>query len=513
MNRMVKQTLGLSVFAAGCLALGMGLSYHWVAQAQEEKPVLVEAKGLDRLPPIAEVAEKLNPTVVSIKNTSFVKARPNTANPFGGDEFFDFFFSPRRPGQPTPRQPRGEEEQKVQAGGSGVLISADGEILTNHHVIEGIQGGEAELEVKLSDGRTFKAKVLGKDKELDIALIRIDAGHLPFAALGDSEKAKVGEWVVAIGNPLGLDHTVTQGIISAKGRSARALGAPSGLESFLQTDAAINRGNSGGPLLNLKGEVIGINTAIRADGQNIGFAVPIDMVKRILRDLRSGRPVSRGYLGITPMELDKDYQSALGLKQGVVVGDVVRGQAADKAKVQRLDVITAIDGQKINSPDELVAVISGRRAGDVVTLSVIRDGKPKDLPVTLGDRKELQKADGSTEDEEKDASDSKESSSEGKKLNLEKLYGFEVAPLDAPTRHQYSIAGDRKGVVVTFVSARSATADKLSVGNVISAVGTKNVDTLQEFYAEVRKHSGKTLLLLVRANQGNQQITVAIPPR
>jgi serine protease Do len=512
MNRLVKQTLGLSAFAAGCLALGMGLSYHWVAKAQEEKPVVVDAKGMDRLPPIAEVAEKLNPTVVSIKNTSFVKSRPSLGNPFGGDEFFDFFFSPRRPGQPTPRQPRGEDEgQKVQAGGSGVVISADGEILTNHHVIDGIHGGEAELEVKLSDGRTYKAKVLGKDKELDIALIRIDANHLPFAALGDSDKAKVGEWVVAIGNPLGLDHTVTQGIISAKGRSARALGAFSGLESFLQTDAAINRGNSGGPLLNLKGEVIGINTAIRADGQNIGFAVPIDMVKRILRDLRSGRPVSRGYLGITPMELDKDYQSALNLKQGVVVGDVVRGQAADKAKVQRLDVITAIDGQKINNPDELVAIIASRRAGDVVNLSIVREGKAKEIPVTLGDRKDLQKADGSAEEEEKDPSDSKESSAEGKKLNLEKLYGFDVAPLDAPTRHQFGIPADRKGVVVTFVSARAAASDKIAVGNVISAVGTKNVDNLQEFSAEVRKLKGKTLLLLV--SSGNRQITVAIPPR
>ncbi len=514
MNRMVKQTLGLSAFAAGCLALGMGLSYHWVAQAQEEKPVMVDAKGLDRLPPIAEVAEKLNPTVVSIQNTSFVKARPNMGGPFGGDEFFDFFFSPRNPGQGSPRQPRGEEDvQKVMAGGSGVIISPNGEILTNHHVIEGIRGGEAELEVKLSDGRTFKAKVLGKDKELDIALIRIDAGHLPFAALGDSDKAKVGEWVVAIGNPLGLDHTVTQGIISAKGRSARALRGSSGLESFLQTDAAINRGNSGGPLLNLRGEIIGINTAIRADGQNIGFAVPINMVNRILRDLRSGRPVSRGYLGITPMELDKAFQDSLGIKQGVVVSDVVRGQAADKGNVQRLDVITAIDGEKINSPDELVAIIASRRAGDVVKLSITRDGKSKELSVTLGDRKDLQRADGSAPEEDQDSNDSKDGSKDVKKPNLEKLYGFDVAAIDAATRHQYRIANDRKGVVVTFVSARAVTAEKITVGNVISAVGTKNVDTLQEFYAEVRKQSGKPLLLLVRDGQGPQQITVAIPPR
>jgi len=512
MNRMIKQTLGLSLFAAGCLAVGMGLSYHWVAQAQEEKPVTVSAKGLDQLPPIAEVAERLNPTVVSIKNTSFVKRRMGMQNPFGGDDFFDFFFDGRRP-NPSPNQPRGQEEQKVMAGGSGVIISANGDILTNHHVIEGAHGSDAEIEVKLSDGRTFPAKVLGKDKELDIALIRIETNHLPFAALGDSDKAKVGEWVVAIGNPLGLDHTVTQGIISAKGRTARALGGPSGLESFLQTDAAINRGNSGGPLLNLRGEVIGINTAIRADGQNIGFAVPIDMVKRVLRDLRSGRPVSRGYLGIQTAELDKDFQAALNVKQGVVVNDVVRDQAADKGKVARLDVITAIDGQKLNSPDELVAVIANRRAGDTVTLSIIRDGKALQLPVVLGDRKDLQKADGEGGEDDKGGSGSTEPAPDGKKLNLEKLYGFEVAALDAPTRHQYGIATDRKGVVITFVAARSGAADKVLVGNVISAVGTKNVENLQEFYAEVRKFQGKPLLLLVRAPKGNQQVTVAISPR
>ena len=187
--------------------------------------------------------------------------------------------------------------------------------------------------------------MLGKDKELDIALIKIEATHLPFAAWATPTLRKVGEWVVAIGNPLGLEHTVTQGIISAKGRKLTG-----GLESFLQTDAAINRGNSGGPLLNLRGEVIGINTAINPEGQNLGFAVPINMVKRILTDLRSGKPVSRGYLGITPQDLDQDFQTSLGVKEGVVVGDVQRGKAADKAGVQRLDVITAVDGQKIAQP-------------------------------------------------------------------------------------------------------------------------------------------------------------------
>ena len=326
MNRQLKQVLGLSAFAAGCMALGMGLSHGWVATAQEEKPVVVDAKGLDRLPPIADVAEKLNPTVVAITNTSFVKGRSFDHPQVGGQDFFDFFFGPGGPQQR--RAPRGgEDEQRSVSGGSGVIISPQGEILTNYHVIASMGGGsDNSLEVKTNDGKAYKATVLGKDKELDIALIKIDGAHLPFAKLGDSDSLRIGEWVVAIGNPFGLEHTVTQGIISAKGRKL-----DTGVSSFLQTDAAINRGNSGGPLLNLRGEVIGINTAINPAGQNIGFAVPISQVNRILKDLRSGKPVSRGYLGIGPMELDQAYQDALGAKEGVVVSTVEKGQAADKA--------------------------------------------------------------------------------------------------------------------------------------------------------------------------------------
>ena len=214
MNRQARQLITLSVFALVCMAVGMGLSLRWVAQAQGEMPVLVASKGMEALPPIAEVAEKLNPTVVSIVNTSFVKNRRNdNGNPLG-DDFFNWFFGPQRPGSRRPQ----DEEQRIQAGGSGVLISPDGEILTNHHVIEGLSGGDPSIEVKIANGMTYKATVLGKDKELDIALIKISANHLPFAKLGDSDTLRVGEWVVAIGNPLGLDHTVTQGIISAKGR-------------------------------------------------------------------------------------------------------------------------------------------------------------------------------------------------------------------------------------------------------------------------------------------------------
>jgi len=506
MKRHTKQVVGLSLFAGACMALGMGLSYHWVGKAQTDAPVTVDAKDLDRLPPIAQVAEKLNPTVVAITNTSFVKnQRRSSSGPGSGDEFFDWFFGPQQPRSPQqPRNPRADEDlQRVVAGGSGVIISADGEILTNHHVIEGIRGGEASIEVKTTSGKTYTAKILGKDKELDIALIKIEASHLPFAKLGDSDAAKVGEWVVAIGNPLGLEHTVTQGIISAKARRLMT-----GIDSFLQTDAAINRGNSGGPLLNLRGEVIGINTAINAEGQNLGFAVPADQIKNVLPDLRSGRAVSRGYLGIVLTELDADFQASLGVKSGVVVSSVSRGQAADKAGVQNLDVITAVDGQKVANGSELVAIIANRRAGDTVKLSVIRDGKTKEIPVVLGDRKEMSKDAANREDEE----EAPAKPGAEKELNLEKDFGFTVAPLSAATRHQYRIPEEIKGVVVTYVSQRSKASEKgLGEGMIITSVGKKEVGTLQEFNSQVKAVGQKPLLLGVWFQ--SRQVTLAIPPK
>lgn len=509
MKRQVKQILGLSAFATLCMALGMGFSYRWVAQAQEDKPVLLEGKGAEYLPPIAEVADKLSPTVVSITNTSFVKrSRLRSGDPFNpfGDDFFNWFFGPNSPRQPRPGQ---DEEQREVRGGSGVVISPDGEILTNAHVVEGARGSDTEIEVRTAANKTYKATILGRDRELDIALIKIESTHLPYAKIGNSDAMRIGDWVVAIGNPFGLDHTVTQGIISGKGR--KIVG---GVESFLQTDAAINRGNSGGPLLNLRGEIIGINTAINPAGQNIGFSVPINMVKHVLPDLRSGKAVSRGYLGITPLELDKTFQESLGVKEGVVVSSIQKDQAADKAKVQRLDVITAVDGEKVRTPDELVYMISNRKAGESIKLTLWREGKSIDITVVLGDRKNIQTAD-NQESQDDDGNDtSKDSSADSNSFNLEKSYGFTVEGLNPATRHQYGIPEDVKGVVVTDISTRSKAAEQLAAGMIITAVGRKEITKLQEFMAEVKKVSGKPLLLLVKPNpRGSQQRTVAIPPR
>jgi serine protease Do len=507
MSRQVKQLALLSLFALVCMAVGMGLSYRWVAEAQEEMPVMVASKGLEGLPPIAEVAEKLNPTVVSIVNTSFVKShgRSEGDTPFG-DDFFNWFFGPQRPGGRRPQ----DEEQRIQAGGSGVLISPNGEILTNYHVIEGLKGGESSIEVKTSNDRTYKASVLGRDKELDIALIKIDARHLPYAKLGDSDALRVGEWVVAIGNPLGLDHTVTQGIISAKGRQ---ISSP-GLESFLQTDAAINRGNSGGPLLNLRGEVIGINTAIRPDGQNIGFAVPVNKIAQVLKDLRSGRRVSRGYLGVGTRDMDNEFRDYLGVQDGAVVSEVMRGGPGDRCGIRRLDVITAVDGVRVRNGSDLVAAISSHRAGDTVRVTVFREGKYRDLKAVLGDRQTLLQGDG--QDESGAGGDTPRSApQEGRTVDLEKTYGFTVEALTPANRRQYGVAGDWTGVLVSSVSPRSTAMDKgLRAGFVIAAVGTRDIEDLQDFYQEVKKLGGrKPLLILVRAPRSDAQATLAIPPR
>jgi serine protease Do len=319
----------------------------------------------------------------------------------------------------------------------------------------------------------------------------------------------VGEWVVAIGNPLGLDHTVTQGIISAKGRQ---ISGP-GLESFLQTDAAINRGNSGGPLLNLKGEVIGINTAIRPDGQNIGFAVPVDKISLVLKDLRSGRPVSRGYLGVGTKDLDNAFQDSLGIQEGAVVSEVVRGGPGDKAGIKRLDVITAVDGTRITNGEDLVGAISSHRAGDSVKITVFREGKTRELKAVLGDREKMVKVEAEEEGNEEEAP--RNSPQDGRTVDLERAYGFSVEGLTPVNRHQFGISADWQGVVVTSVVPRAAAQEAgLRVGFVITAVGTRDIEGLQDFYQEMKKAGGKKpILILVRSPRSNAQATLAIPPR
>jgi serine protease Do len=497
------------------MVLGMGLGRIWVARAQDQQPVSVSAKLADQLPPIVEIAEKMNPTVVFVENTSYVRNRSSRYNSMP-DDFWDYFFG--SPQQPNRRQQEGGGETPVLGGGSGFFISHDGEILTNAHVVEGLRGSENPIiKVKTADGNEYPAVVLGRDTSLDVALLKIDIRNAPYVKLGDSDTTKVGEWVVAIGNPLGLEHTVTQGIISAKGRRGQALGDSNLVADFLQTDAAINHGNSGGPLINLRGEVVGINTAIRADGQNIGFAVPIVPVKNILRDLRAGKPISRGWLGITPQTLNNELQEGLGINvsEGALVDAVAKASPAEKAGLRRLDVITAVDGKPIKNSNELITTISSHREGDTVKLDIIRGGRKQVITVTLGDRASM---DGETAPGARPPVSGDGLREEGGSVDLEKTYGFQVEALNTQNRRNYRVPEQVTGVVITKVLPRTSASGKgLSEGVVINGVGTKEIKALDEFRSEIQKQAGKTILLSIRQRSGrggdgfSEPMAIAIP--
>ena len=499
MNRHAKQVLGLTVFASVCMALGMGFGRAWIVRAQDHQPVAVSAKANDQLPSIVEVAEKLNPTVVFVENTSYVRVRPNRF--FSApDDYFDWFFGP------APRENRQQEGREIEqvSGGSGFFISHDGDILTNAHVVEGVRGSEnPKIVVRTVDGKQYPAVVLGKDDALDVAMLKIDVQNAQYVKLGDSDATKVGEWVVAIGNPLGLEHTVTQGIISAKGRRSNMMRANTNyVAGFLQTDAAINRGNSGGPLINLKGEVVGINTAIRADGQNIGFAVPITPIKQVLQELRTGKPLSRGWLGVSTRDLDQDFQDGLGITEGALVDAVTKSSPAEKAGIKRLDIIVSVDGKPIKFSSDLVDTIASRREGDVVKLELFRNGRKQTISVTLGDRRNIDREDDDPFDRPPTSGDSLRRETTDS-MNLEKSYGFQVGALSTQNRRKYQIPDDVTGVVITNVLPRtSASSKELIEGMVIQSVGTKEIKTLDEFRAEAQRLNGKTIVLSVRARTG-----------
>ncbi|MDD2735110.1 MAG: DegQ family serine endoprotease [Desulfuromonadaceae bacterium] len=327
------------------------------------------------LPDFVKLAEDLTPAVVNISTKKNMKSlnmqQMPQQGPNGNDPFEDFFGRFFR-GVP-------ERHQRQNGLGSGVLISEDGEIITNNHVVADAD----EIMVKLSDHHEYKAKILGTDDKLDIAVLKIDPkGKLHFASLGDSDEMHVGEWVMAIGNPFGLERTVTAGIISAKGR---VIGSGP-YDDFLQTDASINPGNSGGPLINGKGEVIGINTAIIASGQGIGFAIPINMAKSILPQLREGKKVTRGYLGVNAQLVTADLAKSFGLEEaeGALVSEVFKGSPAEKSGVKVGDIILAFDGKPVHEVSELPRLVAGTKIGKSVHIILLREGKKLDKTVTVG---------------------------------------------------------------------------------------------------------------------------------
>ncbi|MHB8846247.1 MAG: trypsin-like peptidase domain-containing protein [Nitrospirota bacterium] len=312
-------------------------------------------------------------SVVNISTRQIVKVRQ--PSPFGDpqmDDFFYRFFGGQQP----------QREQVRQSLGSGFLISADGYILTNNHVVDKAR----DIKVSFDDGRVLEAKLIGKSPEIDIALIKVDAAGMQAVTLGDSDALEVGDWVMAIGNPFGLSQTVTKGIVSAKGR---VIGSGP-YDNLIQTDAAINPGNSGGPLFNIQGEVIGINTMILAAGQNLGFAVPMNMVKEILPSLKEKGKPDLGWIGVDAQNMTPEIAEALKLAEplGAIVRSVTKGGPADKGGLVRGDVIVELDGKKILDPGELPRMVAFGHIGKTVTFTVIRQGKPLEIKVLVEKRPE-----------------------------------------------------------------------------------------------------------------------------
>ncbi|MFH1453637.1 MAG: trypsin-like peptidase domain-containing protein [Armatimonadota bacterium] len=320
--------------------------------------------------PIVEVVKRVGPAVVNIDTEVKVAVQP-----YGGFEEFFRFFGDGSPYNNTPR------EQIRTGQGSGVVITQDGYILTNQHVVQKAQ----KINVTVQNGKKYEAKLIGSDVLLDLAILKIEDKNLPFAELGDSDTAQVGEWVIAIGSPYGYENTVTVGVLSAKGRAISA--EYEGYTNLLQTDAAINRGNSGGPLIDINGRVIGINTAIIPYAQGIGFAIPINMVKKVKDDLIHNKKISRPYIGIYMETMNDQYAEYLKMPrtEGILIRDVLNSAPAAKAGLKRGDVILEIDGVKIETPAQLKEKIRGHKVGDTVSLKLWSDGKSKTIKIKLAE--------------------------------------------------------------------------------------------------------------------------------
>lgn len=391
------QFVSLLLVVAVSIVFGMVVNstLNRIPKASAETPLystIPDSVPVVQAPSFADIAEKANPAVVSIDVAMKVPVQSMGEMPFD-DFIWKFFGMPERKERDNRNQQfrrRSPEQQyeKQEGGGSGFIISSDGYILTNNHVVE----NATKIVVTLQNDDDYEAKVVGTDPQIDIALIKIEPkSSLPVLPFGDSDKLRVGEWVIAIGNPLALKHTVTVGVVSAKSR--KNMSDNTSLTSFIQTDAAINFGNSGGPLLNAKGEVIGINTAIwRANNaEGIGFAIPINPVKRILEQLKEKGKVSHGLLGIGVKPVDENKQDyyKLPFKRGAYVDSVTSGLPGDKAGIQEGDIIVSVDGKDIKDNSDLVDEISSHTAGDVVQIGIYRDGKKITLEARLGDRAEL----------------------------------------------------------------------------------------------------------------------------
>ena len=428
--------------------------------ASSEEPPPPSAGGL---PSFADLADRVSPAVVSIAATTFERRTGR-----GRVDPFEFFFGPRRRDrEPDEEDDEGNEEFRSDSGGSGFIVSADGYVVTNNHVID-----DAEAVQVVLDGRNFDAEVKGTDAATDLALLKIDARDLPVLPLGDSDLLRVGDWVMAIGSPQALTNSVTVGVVSAKQRRINISDATSSFENFIQTDAAINFGNSGGPLVNLQGEVVGINTAISFGSENIGFAVPVNVLKDVLSQLRDEGRVRRGYLGIGVNEITPEAADAFGLDStdGALVMNVQPGLPADKAGLRNGDIIVGADGRSITSTRELIDYVSSKGPDATVDLEVLRGGERQKIQVELVER---------PMDGEEVAGEDSEA-----EPGIEWL-GIRYQDLTPGLRSMHGLPEDVEGVWITELSPRSQLYDEgLRAGqviNIITEVNGEPVDGVDAF--------------------------------
>lgn len=431
-----------------------------IRPARDDRPFMPGIAGVVNF---ADVAERLNPAVVNIDASMRRRTR---ALPPGARR------TPPRPEVFEDPFDRRNGDNPWRGAGTGFLIDEQGHIITNHHVIDGAD----RITVKLTDGRSLVAQVVGSDPETDIALIKVSADRkLPHAVLGDSNDLRVGEWVCAIGNPLAYEHTVTVGVVSFVGRKLFDMS----LDNYIQTDAAINFGNSGGPLINARGEVIGINSAISRKASSIGFAIPINQAKSILPQLRERGHVQRGYIGVALRDVDPDLKNSLQLSQsvGALVQDVTAGSPAQRAGLKPYDLITAVDGVDVDTNDSLIREISARTPGSSARLDVIRDGRVRQVLVKLAERVPVRTTVSRNEPP--------------RELTLPRPagvgpadLGLTVIAIDADNAHRFDVPAGMTGLLVQRVEPMSAAQDAgIDRGQIILEINRRPVDSVAGFRA------------------------------
>ncbi len=476
----------------GC-GLAMALAFAGVAAFTPIAPAMAQSAPQPRtLPDFTELVDQVGPAVVNIRTVEHVRSSARGGG--GGDgpsdeemqEFFRRFFGVPMPNAPQQRpSPRGgdSDEDQPRGVGSGFILTPDGYVMTNAHVVEGAD----QVIVTLTDKREFKARIIGSDKRTDVAVVKIEATGLPSVRIGDVSRVKVGEWVMAIGSPFGLDNTVTAGIVSAKGRDT------GDYLPFIQTDVAINPGNSGGPLINMRGEVIGINSQIysRSGGfMGISFAIPIDEASRVAEQLRVSGRVQRGRIGVQIDQVTRDVAESIGLgrPQGALVRSVETGSPADKAGIEAGDIITKFNGQAIERATDLPRMVGNTKPGSKVNMTVFRRGGSRDLTVTVAEFEQEQAA----------AQPRPMSGSEDKPKTTPaaQSIGLAVTELSAAQKKEAKVKG---GVRVESVSEGAAQRAGMREGDIIVAIGNTEINSVREFEAAVAKlDKSKPIPVLLR---------------